>query len=43
MNEARVSDVALEKVSKTFANRVVLKNVSFDVAPGEALCIMGLS
>jgi len=43
MNEARVSDVALEKVSKTFANRVVLKNVSFDVAPGEALCIMGRS
>jgi phospholipid/cholesterol/gamma-HCH transport system ATP-binding protein len=43
MSNARVADIALSKVSKTFANRQVLKSVSFDVAPGEALCVMGRS
>ena len=43
MSEGRVPDIALQKVSKTFANRQVLKSVSFDVTPGEALCVMGRS
>jgi phospholipid/cholesterol/gamma-HCH transport system ATP-binding protein len=36
-------DVAFDRVSKTFAGRAVLSNVSFEIAPGEALCIMGRS
>jgi phospholipid/cholesterol/gamma-HCH transport system ATP-binding protein len=35
--------VEFEHVSKTFGNRKVLDDVSFKVADGEALCIMGRS
>jgi phospholipid/cholesterol/gamma-HCH transport system ATP-binding protein len=49
MNDDRVipeqtsPDVVFEKVSKTFAGRPVLNDVSFAIAAGEALCIMGRS
>jgi len=44
MNDDRgFPDVALKDVSKTFGARAVLKDVSFAVAAGEALCIMGRS
>jgi phospholipid/cholesterol/gamma-HCH transport system ATP-binding protein len=36
-------DVVFEKVSKTFTGRPVLEDVSFAIAEGEALCIMGRS
>jgi phospholipid/cholesterol/gamma-HCH transport system ATP-binding protein len=36
-------DVAFDRVSKTFAGRAVLSDVSFEIAAGEALCIMGRS
>jgi len=35
--------VTFEKVSKTFAGRPVLNDVSFSIAPEQALCIMGRS
>ncbi|HEX4169705.1 MAG TPA: ATP-binding cassette domain-containing protein [Bryobacteraceae bacterium] len=37
------SAISFQQVSKSFGNRQVLKDVSFDVAPGEALCVMGRS
>ena len=43
MSEARVPEIAFDKVSKAFANRQVLKDCSFDIAAGEALCLMGRS
>jgi len=36
-------DVVFEKVSKAFDGRPVLNDVSFTIAAGEALCIMGRS
>jgi len=38
-----IPDVTFENVSKTFAGRQVLDGVSFSIAAGEALCIMGRS
>jgi len=38
-----MSGVTFEKVSRTFAGRPVLNDVSFSIAPEEALCIMGRS
>ncbi len=35
--------VAFERVSKSFGDRQVLRDVSFEVSPGEALCILGRS
>lgn len=35
--------VSFEKVSKAFGGRDVLKDVSFEIAPGEALCVLGRS
>jgi len=44
MNDVQtIPDVAFEKVSKTFDGRSVLNDVSFAIATGEALCIMGRS
>ena len=35
--------VVFEHVSKSFGTKEVLRDVSFDVCPGEALCILGRS
>ena len=35
--------IQFKDVSKAFGDRVVLKNVSFDVLPGEMVCILGRS
>jgi phospholipid/cholesterol/gamma-HCH transport system ATP-binding protein len=35
--------IEFKKVSKAFGDRVVLENVSFDVLPGEMVCILGRS
>jgi len=35
--------VAFQHVSKSFGSRQVLRDISFEVAPGEALCILGRS
>ncbi len=35
--------ISFEKVSKTFGGRAVLSDVSFEIAPGEALCVLGRS
>jgi phospholipid/cholesterol/gamma-HCH transport system ATP-binding protein len=35
--------IAFKDVSKAFGDRVVLENVSFDVLPGEMVCILGRS
>ena len=35
--------IEFKNVSKAFGERVVLKNVSFDVLPGEMVCILGRS
>jgi phospholipid/cholesterol/gamma-HCH transport system ATP-binding protein len=35
--------VAFQHVSKSFGTKQVLRDVSFDVGPGEALCILGRS
>src|SRR5580692_9414235 len=45
MTEAAASDVmiAFEQVEKGFDDRKVLDKVSFTVAKGEALCILGRS
>ncbi len=45
MTEAQASDVmiAFEEVEKGFDDRKVLDKVSFTVAPGEAVCILGRS
>jgi ABC-type hemin transport system ATPase subunit len=37
----KVTDFAFDKVSKGFNGRQVLSEVPFEVAPGEALCVMG--
>ena len=43
MSEKRVTDIALDKASKAFAGRQVLQDVSFEIAQGEAFCLMGRS
>ncbi len=35
--------VSFQNVTKTFGDRKVLDNVSFDIEPGEALCVLGRS
>ena len=35
--------IEFKNVSKAFGDRVVLENVSFDVLPGEMVCILGRS
>jgi phospholipid/cholesterol/gamma-HCH transport system ATP-binding protein len=35
--------IEFKDVSKAFGDRVVLKDVSFDVLPGEMVCILGRS
>src|ERR1700722_14507083 len=35
--------IEFKDVSKAFGDRVILENVSFDVLPGEMVCILGLS
>lgn len=41
MSQANVSVLTLEGVSKAFGANRVLKDVSFSVAPGEVLCLVG--
>jgi phospholipid/cholesterol/gamma-HCH transport system ATP-binding protein len=43
MINGRSSAVAFEHVSKSFGTKQVLHDVSFDVGPGEALCLLGRS
>ena len=43
MSDKAQPAVAFENVSKSFNGHNVLKDVSFEVAPGEALCVMGRS
>src|SRR6202163_2104086 len=35
--------IEFKEVSKSFGDRVVLQNVSFEVLPGEMVCILGRS
>jgi phospholipid/cholesterol/gamma-HCH transport system ATP-binding protein len=42
-NTALVPYIKFEDVSKSFGDHDVLKNVSFDVMPGEMVCILGRS
>src|SRR6266478_8340423 len=43
MSDVRSVAVAFERVSKSFGTKQVLHDVSFNVRPGEALCILGRS
>jgi phospholipid/cholesterol/gamma-HCH transport system ATP-binding protein len=43
MRDGNSSAVSFDKVSKAFGGPDVLKDVSFQIAPGEALCILGRS
>jgi len=43
MSSERVIAIAFEHVSKSFGRKAVLRDVSFTVAQGEALCILGRS
>lgn len=43
MNDGIHPAIAFSKVSRAFDGRDVLKNISFEVAHGEALCILGRS
>ena len=43
MSEASTPAVSFQQVSKAFGDRDVLKDVSFEIAPGEALCVLGRS
>jgi phospholipid/cholesterol/gamma-HCH transport system ATP-binding protein len=43
MNDRKGPAIALSEVSRSFGGRAVLKNISFEVAPGEALCLLGRS
>src|SRR5271156_642191 len=43
MNGASPPAIAFRGVSRSFGGRTVLNNVSFEVAPGEAFCLLGRS
>jgi phospholipid/cholesterol/gamma-HCH transport system ATP-binding protein len=43
MTDGNRSAVSFDKVSKTFGGRNALNDISFQIAPGEALCILGRS
>jgi phospholipid/cholesterol/gamma-HCH transport system ATP-binding protein len=43
MSAGNRSAVSFDKVSKAFGGRDILKDISFEIAPGEALCILGRS
>jgi phospholipid/cholesterol/gamma-HCH transport system ATP-binding protein len=43
MNDGIHSAISFREVSRTFDGRAVLKSISFDVAPGERLCLLGRS
>jgi phospholipid/cholesterol/gamma-HCH transport system ATP-binding protein len=43
MNGGTPAAIAFREVSRSFGGRAVLNNVSFDVAPGEAFCLLGRS
>ena len=43
MNEERKPYIDFQNVSKAFGEKVVLDDVSFDVMPGETVCLLGRS
>jgi phospholipid/cholesterol/gamma-HCH transport system ATP-binding protein len=43
MNGGTSPAIAFREVSRSFGGRTVLNNVSFEVAPGEAFCLLGRS
>ena len=43
MNNGHSSAIAFREVSRSFGGRAVLDDVSFEVAPGEAFCLLGRS
>ena len=43
MSDKLVPDITFDKVSKGFNGRDVLRDVSFEIAAGEVLCVMGRS
>ena len=43
MTDGAATAVAFDQVSKSFGGKPVLRDVSFDVRPSEALCILGRS
>lgn len=43
MSDRQQAAIALESVSKSFGNKQVLRDVSFSVSPGEAICVLGRS
>lgn len=43
MNGGNPPAIAFREVSRSFGGRSVLNNVSFDVSPGEAFCLLGRS
>jgi phospholipid/cholesterol/gamma-HCH transport system ATP-binding protein len=43
MTNEKDAIIVLDHISKSFANKPVLQNVSLTVAPGEALCLLGRS
>ena len=43
MNGGSPPAIAFREVSRSFGGRTVLNNVSFEVAPGEAFCLIGRS
>src|SRR5580700_2069546 len=43
MSGANPQAIAFREVSRSFGGRSVLNNVSFEVAPGEAFCLLGRS
>lgn len=43
MNGANAPAIAFRGVSRSFGGRAILNNVSFEVAPGEAFCLLGRS
>jgi phospholipid/cholesterol/gamma-HCH transport system ATP-binding protein len=43
MSGANAPAIAFREVSRSFGGRAVLNNVSFEVAPGEAFCLLGRS